>query len=190
MQEISLNILDVAQNSVKAKATLIELAVEMNTAKDSLSVEIKDNGCGMTAETLEKVTDPFFTTRDTRKIGLGIPFFKEAAESTGGNFGITSEVNVGTTVKAGFGLSHIDRAPLGDLNSTVEMLVFYNTHIDFVYRYSVDSEEFTLDTREIAELLEITPEQRAEAFSSPDVKEFISGFLKENTDEINKGRIF
>jgi len=184
LQEISLNILDVAQNSIKAEAKLIELLVEIDTMKDRLVVEINDNGCGMTKEQTENVTDPFFTTRETRKVGLGVPFFKEAAESTGGNFSIVSEVGTGTKVKAVFTLSHIDRVPLGDMNATVETLVFYNGGIDFLYRYCVDGESFSLDTREIRELLEGAP------LDSPDVKAFISEFLKENTAEVNKGRVF
>jgi K+-sensing histidine kinase KdpD len=184
MTELSLNILDIAQNSIKAEAGLIELLVEIDTASDTLTVEINDNGCGMSAEQLEKVTDPFFTTRDTRNIGLGVPFFKDAAESTNGSFSITSELGKGTRVKAVFGLSHIDRVPLGDMNATIEMLIFYNTHIDFTYRYKINKTEFTLDTREIKELLEGAP------IDAPDVKAFISEFLKENSAEVNKGRIF
>ncbi|MCL2693575.1 MAG: ATP-binding protein [Oscillospiraceae bacterium] len=184
MTEISLNILDVAQNSVKANASLIELLVGIDTVKDTLTVRINDNGHGMSREQLERVTDPFFTTRDTRSVGLGVPFFKDAAESTGGSFCITSQEGEGTQVCAVFGLSHIDRAPLGDMNATVEMLVFYNTHIDFLYKYSVNDGEFALDTREIKELLEGAP------LDAPDVKAFISEFLKENSAEVNKGRIF
>jgi len=184
MTEISLNILDVAQNSIKANASLVELFVGADTAADLLTVEINDDGCGMTEEILARVTDPFFTTRDTRSVGLGVPFFKDAAESTGGNFSITSEVGKGTRVKAVFGLSHIDRAPLGDINSTIETLVFYNTQLDFHYKYHLDGEEFSLDTREIKELLEGAP------IDAPEVKEFISGYLKENSDEINKGKMF
>jgi hypothetical protein len=184
MTEISLNILDIAQNSIKAEAKLIEVAVEINTGADTLTVFINDDGCGMTPEQLERVADPFFTTRDTRSVGLGVPFFKDAAESTGGSFQILSELNTGTNVKAVFGLSHIDRTPLGDMNSTVETLVFYNTHIDFLYRYQVDGLKFTLDTREVRELLEGAP------IDSPDVRAFISEFLAENTAEVNKSRIF
>ncbi|MCL2020422.1 MAG: ATP-binding protein [Oscillospiraceae bacterium] len=184
MLELSLNILDVAQNSIKAQSTLIELDVEINSEQDRLVVLINDDGFGMSSEQLEKVTDPFFTTRDTRSVGLGVPFFKDAAESTGGEFKIESAPGKGTSVRAVFGLSHIDRVPLGDMNATVEMLVFFNTGIDFVYRYRVDDEEFALDTREIKELLEGAP------IDSPEVKIFISEFLKENTTEINKGRIF
>ncbi|MCL2108045.1 MAG: ATP-binding protein [Oscillospiraceae bacterium] len=184
MTELSLNILDVAQNSIKAEAKLVELFVLIDTAKDILTIEINDDGCGMPADILEKVADPFFTTRDTRNVGLGVPFFKEAAESTGGSFSITSETGKGTRVKATFTLSHIDRMPLGDINSTVETLVFYNTHLDFHYKYHLDGEEFSLDTREIKELLEGQP------IDAPEVKEFISGYLAENSNEINKTQTF
>ena len=136
MTEISLNILDVAQNSVRADATLIAIRVEVDTVKDLLTVVIKDDGCGMTKEQIKKVEDPFFTTRTTRKVGLGVPFFKMAALSAGGSFEILSTPGEGTTVEAVFGLSHIDRMPLGDINSTIHTLITMNTHIDFVYTYA------------------------------------------------------
>ena len=100
MTEISLNILDVAENSTKAGATLVTITVEADFGADQLTVTIEDNGCGMTSEQVERVTDPFFTSRTTRKVGLGVPFFKYAAESTGGSFRIDSTVGVGTTVTA------------------------------------------------------------------------------------------
>jgi K+-sensing histidine kinase KdpD len=184
MTELSLNILDIAQNSIKAEAKLIGIAVEISSAENTLTVLISDNGCGMTREQLEKVTDPFFTTRDTRSVGLGVPFFKDAAESTGGFFDIVSEPYIGTQVKAVFGLMHIDRAPLGDMNSTVETLIFYNTHIDFTYRYKVDGSEFTLDTREVKDLLDGAP------IDTPEVKAFIREFLKENAAEVSQNRVF
>jgi len=184
MTEISLNILDVAQNSVRAEASLITLEIEIDTASDSLTIRILDDGSGMSEEQVQKVTDPFFTTRDTRKIGLGVPFFKEAALSAGGSFGITSEQGKGTEVKAVFSLSHIDRQPLGDITGTLETLVFYNTGMDFVYRYSVDGKGFSLDTREIREILDGLP------IDAPEVKEYISGYLRENTAEVNNGRIY
>ena len=153
MTEISLNILDVAQNSVRAEATLIEISVAIDTAGDKLTVTIKDNGCGMSEEQVENVTDPFFTTRTTRKIGLGIPFFKQSAEMTGGSFSIKSELGVGTTTEAVYVLSSIDRMPLGDMTQTIHSLVTMNTHIDFLYTYSADDKDFTLDTREFREIL-------------------------------------
>ncbi len=129
MTEISLNILDVAQNSVSAGASLIEISVIADTESDMMSVTVKDDGCGMAEEQLSKVTDPFFTTRTTRNIGLGVPFFKMSAESTGGRFKIESEKGRGTCVTAEFILSSIDRMPLGDITGTVHTLIVFNADI-------------------------------------------------------------
>ncbi len=181
MPEISLNILDVAQNSIRANASLVEIKVCADTGKDLLTIIIKDDGCGMTAEQLEKVIDPFFTTRTTRKIGLGIPFFKFAAESTGGDFNIHSELGVGTTVTAHFGLSNIDRMPLGDMTSTIHMLITLNTGIDFLYVYSLNEREFTLDTREFREVLGDV------SFDLPDVSVYIKDYLAENKLDVDQG---
>ena len=147
MTEISLNILDVAENSTKAGAALVTITVDADFEADQLTVSIEDNGCGMTPEQVERVTDPFFTSRTTRKVGLGVPFFKYAAESTGGSFQIESTIGVGTTVTATFTLSHIDRMPLGDINSTIHTLVVYHPDTDFVYHYRYNGKSFTMDTR-------------------------------------------
>ena len=122
MQELSLNILDIAENSVKAGASLITVAVCYRPAADRLTVTITDDGCGMDAETVHKVTDPFYTTRTTRRVGMGLPLWKMAAEMTGGAMTVESAPGVGTTVTAVFGLSHIDRLPLGDLPQTPQGL--------------------------------------------------------------------
>lgn len=124
MPEISLNILDVAENSTRAGASLVEITVDADTVSDRLTIVIKDNGCGMTREQVSQVTDPFFTSRTTRKVGLGVPFFKYAAESTGGSFSIESRLGEGTEVTAVFVLSHIDRMPLGDITSTIHTLMY------------------------------------------------------------------
>ena len=126
MTEISLNILDVAENSTRAGASLVSITVSADTKADRLTVVIEDDGCGMTEEQLARVTDPFFTTRTTRKVGLGVPFFKEAAELTGGSFAIQSEPGKGTSVTAVFVLSSIDRMPLGDISATIHNLVVYH----------------------------------------------------------------
>lgn len=183
MTEISLNILDVAQNSIRAKASLVEIWVEVDTKADRLDVKIKDNGCGMSKEQLLKVEDPFFTTRNTRKVGLGIPFFKLAALSTGGSFRITSKVNEGTEVRAEFGLSHIDRMPLGDINSTIYTLIQGHTETDFRYVYRYDGREFVLDTRQIKEILGGIP------LSMPEVSEYIKEYLDENKRDVDGGAI-
>ena len=115
MRELSLNVLDIAQNSISAGASEVEITVEEISSASKMTIIIKDNGCGMDEETVRNVMDPFYTTRTTRKVGMGVPLFKMAAESTGGSFDIVSELGVGTTVTAVFGLSNIDRMPLGDI---------------------------------------------------------------------------
>jgi len=132
MQELSLNILDVAQNSVRAGATLTEITVDEQPADDRLTISIRDNGCGMAPEQVRQVTDPFFTTRTTRRVGLGVPLLKMAAELTGGSLEITSEPGRGTSLRAVFGLNHIDRMPLGDIAATICSLVQCNPDIDFL----------------------------------------------------------
>ena len=181
MPELSLNVLDVTENSTRAGAKLVYIRVTADHESDTLTIQIEDDGCGMTKEQVEQVTDPFFTTRTTRKVGLGIPFYKYAAESTGGSFSIVSEVGKGTTVMAVFGLSHIDRMPLGDISSTIHTLVVYHPETDFVYTYQVDDREFTLDTRELREILEGVP------FSEPEVSQYIMEFLTENKSEVDQG---
>ena len=153
MPEISLNILDVTQNSVTAGASLIQISITADSAADRLTVQIADNGCGMTEEQVRNVTDPFFTSRKTRKVGLGIPFFKMAAEITGGSFRIESQVGAGTTTTAVFGMSSIDRMPLGDIADTIRVLVGPNPDIDFVLTMEQDGRGFVMDTRSFREIL-------------------------------------
>ena len=181
MTEISLNILDVAENSTKAGATLVTITVEADFGADQLTVTIEDNGCGMTPEQVERVTDPFFTSRTTRKVGLGVPFFKYAAESTGGSFRIDSTVGVGTTVTATFTLSHIDRMPLGDISTTIHTLVVYHPETDFVYSYRYNDKSFTMDTREFKEILGDI------SFDTPEISAYILEFLNENKLETDGG---
>lgn len=183
MTEISLNILDVAQNSVRADAGLITISVTVDSKDDKLVVSIEDDGCGMSKEQLESVTDPFFTTRTTRKVGLGIPFYKQAAEDTGGSFEICSEVGKGTTVTAVFVLSHIDRMPLGDISSTIHSLITMNQHINFIYRYQVDDKSFQVDTRQLRDILGDIP------FDTPEVSGFIEDYLRENKAEVDGANI-
>lgn len=183
MPEIAMNILDVAENSVRAGASLIRITVDISRELDRLNIVIEDNGCGMTAEQVAHVTDPFFTTRTTRKVGLGVPFFKMAAESTGGSFSIESVPGQGTVVTAVFGLSHIDRMPLGDINGTIHTLITFNTHIDFLYTYRYDSRSFTLDTREFKAILEGVP------LDTPEVSQYIHEFLDENKQEVDGGAV-
>lgn len=179
MTEISLNVLDVAQNSVKAKASLIKIDVFIDTKDNTLLINISDNGCGMDEEQLSHVTDPFFTTRTTRKVGLGIPFFKEACELTGGSFSIKSQKNVGTDVCAIYILDSIDRMPLGDIESTIHSLITLNTNIDFIFTYRVDDRKFILKTEELREILGDVP------FNIPEISAYIMEFLRENKKEVD-----
>lgn len=182
MPEIALNILDIAENSVRADASLIVITVSVQPEEDTLTVSIKDDGCGMTPEQAEKVQDPFFTTRTTRKVGLGVPFFKQAAESAGGSFQIGSEEGKGTEVTAVFRLSHIDRMPLGDISSVIHTLIVFNEPIDFRYTYRYGEKSFMLDTREMREILgnEIS-------FKEPEVSAFIREYLETNKEEADGG---
>lgn len=183
MQELSLNILDVAQNSVKAGAALIEINIFEDEESSLLVIEINDNGCGMSRETLERVCDPFYTTRTTRRVGFGVSFLKMACEMTDGTFSIDSEPGVGTQVRATLGLSHIDRSPVGDIAATVVSLIQCNPDIDFVYTHKTKTGIFTADTREFREVLEGIP------LSSPEVVAFIGEFLREHLKEIQGGVI-
>ncbi|MBQ7218972.1 MAG: sensor histidine kinase [Ruminococcus sp.] len=181
MRELSLNVMDVAQNSVRAEADLVKITVTESDRDDNLTISISDNGCGMTDEQVQQVIDPFFTTRTTRKVGLGVPLFKLSAEQTGGSFDIKSKVGVGTTTTASYVKSSVDMTPLGDINDTVKILIRCNPDIDFVFSHSTDLGEFTLDTRELREVLE------GVSLDTPDVLEWIGQFLEENTQNIYGG---
>ena len=184
MRELSLNVMDIAQNSISAGASLITITVEEDRGLDELSISIGDNGRGMTPEQVEHVTDPFSTTRTTRSVGLGVPLFKMEAEMTGGRFSIESTVGVGTTTTAVFKPSSVDMIPLGDINGTVSMLVMMNPDLDFLYTRGFKPEEgerreFALDTRELRTVLgEDVP------LNLPDVTQWVNEYLSENTDEL------
>lgn len=184
MTELSLNILDIAENSTKAGAKLVCITVNADFSSDRLLISIKDDGCGMTEEQAVQVTDPFFTSRTTRKVGLGVPFFKYAAESTGGSFTISSEPGKGTLVTASFILSHIDRMPLGDINATVHTLIIYHPNTDFLYTYCYNGNSFTLDTRSFREILGDVP------FRTPEVSTYIMEYLTENKLETDGGAVY
>ncbi len=161
MKELSLNILDIAENSVKARAKLITIALE--ETENTLRFTITDDGCGMKPEFLARVTDPFVTTRTTRPVGMGISFLKLAAEQTGGNLTIESvseELSPeehGTKLSALFYTDHIDFVPLGDIVSTITTLIHGSPDIDFVFRHIHPKGEMSLDTRMIREVLEDVP---------------------------------
>lgn len=161
MKELSLNILDICENSTKAGATLVEITITEST--DNLEIVIKDDGVGMTQEVLQSVTNPFYTTRTTRRVGMGIPLFKLSAEQTGGHLKIESRHidefpdSHGTQVLARFIKTHMDFTPLGDIVSTVKTLIQGHPDIDFVFTHNKDEKRIYLDTREIRAVLDSVP---------------------------------
>lgn len=182
MTELSLHILDIVQNSVKAGATLTEIVVDENTKDNTLTITIKDNGCGMDEEFLSKAANPFKTTRTTRKVGLGLSLFKSACELTGGNFKIESELGKGTIVTAIFVYDSIDRQPLGDMASTMSTIIGGNDKIDYVYKHVYNGKSFEFSTAEIRKVLGSEISLR-----EPDVLKWIEQFIDEETKNLYGG---
>ena len=176
MRELALNILDITENSVKAGATLVE--IDIIAEGNLLTIRIKDDGCGMDEEFLNKVTDPFTTTRTTRKVGMGVPLFKMAAEQAGGTFSIKSTKGVGTEVVATFEIDNIDREPLGNIADTMTTLLSDEIPTDYVLTVSVNGNQFDLDTRELKEQLNGIP------ISEPQDLLFVRDMINENIKEI------
>ena len=153
MNELSLYILDLVQNSVTAGAAHVEILITISDADDCLEIILTDDGCGMSEEFVKKVVSPFTTTRTTRKVGMGLPLYRMAAEQTGGSFSIESTEGVGTTVTAAFRLDHLDCAPLGDLAGTMAMLIQGSPDIDFTLVRSTPAGNYIFKTQELREYL-------------------------------------
>jgi hypothetical protein len=145
--------MDILQNAIESGASLVELDIVEDSAKNMLTLGIRDNGSGMTQQSAEMAVDPFFTTRTTRKVGLGLPLLKQNAERTGGYFRIESSPGAGTTVTAGFVLNSIDRPVLGDVAGVFMLTAAAHTDIRFIYRHSKDHKSYTCDTREVGAVL-------------------------------------
>lgn len=154
MKEISMHILDIVMNSIKAKSSLIELLIEESIKNNIILITIKDNGMGMSGEMTKLVTDPFFTTRITRKIGLGLPMLKEACERCNGFLEVKSEVGKGTIVKCSFEINNIDRAPLGNMGDTIMTIINSLDNCEFIYKHNTDNISFYLNSAEIYTLLD------------------------------------
>ena len=183
MRELADNILDIAQNAVRAKASLLRIGLTVSASQDRIALDFCDNGCGMSPEMVKTVADPFTTTRKTRRVGLGLPFLKQAALMTGGAFDIRSTVGEGTTVSVSFGLSHIDRPPLGDVAAALYTLVLLNPQMDFVFDCRCDERSFLFDTRIVRETVEPL------AIDCPEVSEWIQGYLNEEIQLLLGGNI-
>jgi anti-sigma regulatory factor (Ser/Thr protein kinase) len=154
LQDLSLHILDIVENSIKADAKTIEIQVTEDFKKDLLVIEIADDGKGMDRAFAEKATDPFVTTRTERRVGLGLSLFAEAARMSNGDLTIRSSPRGGTRIKATFQHSHIDRQPMGDIGQTLLTLVMGNPEIDLIYRHKKNKHHYCLDTRRLRAELE------------------------------------
>lgn len=175
-----MNVLDIAQNSVAAGASLIEISLRINSPQKRMILTIADNGSGIPPELVARVTDPFCTSRSSRRVGLGLPFLKMAAELTGGSLHLESQVGRGTTVSAEFTLGHIDLAPLGDMSATLSGLIQCNPERDFIYTVEADGECFCADTREMRGLLD------GVSLAEPEVALWVRDYLEENTHHLLK----
>ena len=182
MKELSLNILDIAMNSVKAGAT--DIGIELNEQPAELTITIRDNGCGMSEEVVRRLSDPFYTTRTTRKVGMGVPFYLLAAEQTGGSVKIDSvpepDPRHGTVITAVFRTDHIDSTPLGDIISTVTTLIHGYPDIDLTFTHTFPDHEVALSTRQIKEMLGDIP------INSLEILNWIRDFLEEQYHQSQK----
>lgn len=180
MRELSLHILDIVQNSIAAEASRIGIEIQEDPAADRVWFEIRDDGFGMDEETLAKVTDPFFTTRTTRKVGLGIPMLKFMTMDCGGDVEIESAPGKGTRIKASMQRSHIDRPPLGNMADTMLTLITGSDTIDYVYHHGIGDRSFDFSTAEMREILGDI------SFRDPEVAAWLRGFLTEGENALNK----
>lgn len=179
LEDLSCHILDIAENSAVADAETVSIRLEELRRDDWLRLSVEDDGRGMDQERCVQVYDPFFTTRTTRRVGLGIPFLKQAAEACGGELTLQSRLGEGTSLTATFRYDHIDRPPLGDVASTLVTLLAGHPQIRWIYTHRVDEREFVLDSREIVDIL-----GDREMLRTPDVAQWLRSYVAENIEEI------
>jgi anti-sigma regulatory factor (Ser/Thr protein kinase) len=173
MEDLSLHILDIAENSITAGASKIWITIREDTRKNSLTIEIRDNGKGMNDEMAKNILDPFVTTRTTRPVGLGVPLLAQAAKESLGDIKVKTKQGKGTSITAHFQYNHIDRKPLGDIEKTIIVLIAAHPEIDFIFRHTRNGRSFRIDTGEIKNNLEGIP------VNSPDVIKFIKDVIRE-----------
>jgi len=181
VRELSLHIMDIVENSVTAGATQVRISVTEDTRRNLLRISIKDNGRGIPEGRLDQVLDPFYTTKTTRRVGLGLSLFREASRRCDGEFTLRSQEGEGTEVSASFRLDHIDLAPLGDMASSMTSLIMGNPGVDFSYTHGRDGREFHVDTREIKGGLEDVP------ITHPEVIKTIGESIRECLRELKTG---
>lgn len=178
MKDLSMHILDIVQNSVRAKASNIFIEITEKPETDKYIISIEDNGCGMNKTEMQQACDPFYTSRTTRKVGLGLSLLKQNAENTNGSFHISSEKNKGTKLKAVFRYSHIDRPILGDITYTLVNLFISTEEINFTYTHKTTNGKFEIKTSEIKKMLDGVP------MRTPNVRHFLTEYLSSNLKEI------
>jgi anti-sigma regulatory factor (Ser/Thr protein kinase) len=182
LRELALHIMDLIENGLNAGATLIELTVNEDRSANRLTITIRDNGRGIPERLINEALSPFFTTRTTRRVGLGLSLFREASRRCEGTFELKSEEGKGTEVSAAFRLDHVDLAPLGDMGSTMSCLIMGNPGVDFLYGHSVDDRTFELDTRQVKGELEGVD------INEPEVVQYIGAWINESLSELGAGR--
>ncbi|SEG09332.1 Histidine kinase-, DNA gyrase B-, and HSP90-like ATPase [Caloramator fervidus] len=180
MRELSLHIMDIVENSINANATIIEIYVLEDTLKNSFVIKVKDNGKGMSEEILKNVKDPFFTTRTTRKVGLGLSLFESTCLRCNGNLKINSEIGKGTEVIAYMEYNHIDRPPLGRIEDTI-VSILLNPNVDLIYEHSFNGKKFKFDSREVKKVLGL------QEINNPEILLWLKEFIRENITEIGGG---
>jgi hypothetical protein len=183
MREIALHLLDIAENSASADSTKVSLVVQEDLANDRLTTFVIDNGCGMDAETVQNVQDPFYTTRTTRNVGLGIPLLKLAAEQAEGRFNLRSEPGKGTRLEAEFRHSNIDRMPLGDLASTFLTVLISHPQIDWTFDYQVTEENGQIRDF-VFESADLKSELQGVSLTEPEVLAFVRGMIEEGVESV------
>lgn len=182
LEDFSQHILDVAENSIKAGASEIKISISENEPHGLMVFKIEDNGSGMDEDMLSRVTDPFCTSRTTRRVGLGLPFLKQLSELCEGEFSISSEVGVGTIVKATFRMNSIDLPPLGDIPATIMSLLVSHPETRWLYLHSRGGSNFEMDSSSLLEILGDPTELR-----KPQVALWIKDYIRENLNELGNG---
>lgn len=178
MLELSQHILDIAENSTRAGAKLIAISVNEDSTENLLTIEISDDGCGMKTDEISKALDPFYTTKNVRRVGLGLPLLTDAAQTAGGKLDLQSRAGKGTKVAATFRLNHIDRQPMGNIPATLISLIATNSDVDFIYMHRHNARQFKLDTRSLRKDIGDVPMQH------PEIIKYIRGVIEEGLREI------
>lgn len=181
MNDLSLHIIDIIQNSLSAGASFIGLTVDENLKEDKITIKIEDNGKGMTQDQVSRLTDPFFTSRTTRRVGMGIPLFKQSANQSGGDLKVESVPGKGTTVTAWFRQSNIDCPPMGDVANAFILMLSANPALHFIFKYLYNSQEYIFDSEEVREILENIP------FNDASIIRVLTNMIRENLNDLKNG---